>query len=262
MTASLAEESVVSASAWIKGISLSVLASIIGGASKLAIRKSWLMEPQQHHPEPPLLLETPIDVVGAMAGNNNNNNNNNDSDNLIRYSQIANHAVENDSHQPIQDDHYSAGNHRQDGVRTNRFIPILLRISGMIGMTTLNPLCSVLAMNYASPSILAPFAGLTLVWIVLFSEALVGEQPTARQVVAAALIVIGEVVIAIFGDHTNDEGISVDEVVRYIGQSYLVWYISFDDSSKSYFASATSTIIITLEYRFIRITILVLYASL
>ena len=230
MTASLTEESVVSASAWFKGISLSVLASIIGGASKLAIRKSWLMDPQQHHPEPPSVLETPIDVVGAMAGNNNNSN---DSDNLIRYSQIANHVVENDSHQPIQDDHYSAGNHRQDGVRTNRFIPILLRISGMIGMTTLNPLCSVLAMNYASPSILAPFAGLTLVWIVLFSEALVGEQPTARQVVAAALIVIGEVVIAIFGDHTNDEGISVIEVVRYIGQSYLVWYIYHSITAQS-----------------------------
>jgi hypothetical protein len=154
MTASLTEESVVSASAWFKGISLSVLASIIGGASKLAIRKSWLMDPQQHHPEPSSISETSIDVVGAMAGNtnNNNNNNNNGSDNLIRYSQIANHVAESDSHQPIQDDHYSAGNYRQDGVRTNRFIPILLRISGMIGMTTLNPLCSVLAMNYASPS--------------------------------------------------------------------------------------------------------------
>jgi hypothetical protein len=89
----------------------------------------------------------------------------------------------------------------------------------------------------------------------------VGEQPTARQVVAAALIVIGEVVIAIFGDHTNDEDISVIEVVRYIGQSYLVWCISFVDSSKSYFASAASTTIIALEYRFIRIANLALYAS-
>ena len=35
---------VVTASDWTKGISLSVLASVIGGASKLAIRKSWLLE--------------------------------------------------------------------------------------------------------------------------------------------------------------------------------------------------------------------------
>ena len=36
-------DAAVSAGDWIKGIALSVLASVIGGASKLAIRKSWLM---------------------------------------------------------------------------------------------------------------------------------------------------------------------------------------------------------------------------
>ena len=45
-----------------------------------------------------------------------------------------------------------------------------LRYSGMFGMTVLNPLFCVLAMNYASPSILAPFSGLTKVWIILLSE--------------------------------------------------------------------------------------------
>jgi hypothetical protein len=54
----------------------------------------------------------------------------------------------------------------------------VLRGSGMIGMTLLNPLACVLAMNYASPSILAPFSGLTLVWIVLLSNPIIGEQPT------------------------------------------------------------------------------------
>ena len=33
----------VSASDWFKGIGLSILASLFGGASKLAIRKSWLL---------------------------------------------------------------------------------------------------------------------------------------------------------------------------------------------------------------------------
>jgi len=74
--------------------------------------------------------------------------------------------------------------------------------------------CCVLAMNYASPSILAPFSGLTLVWIVLLSSPLIGEQPAPRQVAAAALIVLGEVVVAIFGDHTNDDGLTVRDVVR------------------------------------------------
>lgn len=86
----------------------------------------------------------------------------------------------------------------------------------MIGMTVLNPLCSVLAMRYASPSILAPFSGLTLVWIVLLSHRLIGEAPTVTQVIAAMLIVLGEVVVAVYGDHYND-AVTVEQV----RQSYL-----------------------------------------
>ena len=90
---------------------------------------------------------------------------------------------------------------------------LLLRGTGMVGMTFLNPLCSVLAMNYASPSILAPFSGLTLVWIVLLSGRLLGEDPTRPQLAAASLIVLGETVVAAFGDHTNEEGRTVADVV-------------------------------------------------
>jgi drug/metabolite transporter (DMT)-like permease len=89
-----------------------------------------------------------------------------------------------------------------------------LRGSGMIGMTLLNPLACVLAMNYASPSILAPFSGLTLVWIVLLSNPIIGEQPTLPQVMAACLIIFGEVIVAMFGDHTNNEGVTIQDVVR------------------------------------------------
>ena len=209
------QESVVSASAWMKGISLSVLASIIGGASKLAIRKSWLIEQdqQQHlqqreqqesqNQHQPLTATTDATIESLIISSH------------IESDVHQSHSFSDDVIPTIQDDHYSS-HHRQHHVEAspNRLIPIILRTGGMIGMTALNPLCSVLAMNYASPSILAPFSGLTLVWIVLFSEALVGEKPSVRQVIAAALIVLGEVVIAFFGDHTNDEGISVDEVVR------------------------------------------------
>lgn len=58
----------------------------------------------------------------------------------------------------------------------------LLYLAGMVGMTFLNPLCCVLAMKYANPSILAPFSGLTLVWVVLFSGAAVGERPGPSQI--------------------------------------------------------------------------------
>ena len=91
-----------------------------------------------------------------------------------------------------------------------------LYISGMIGMTFINPLFCVLAMKYANPSILAPFSGLTLVWVVLFSYVTVGEHVGRSQKVACALIVTGEVLVAAFGDHTNGEEKSVEDVVSVI----------------------------------------------
>ena len=100
---------------------------------------------------------------------------------------------------------------------TNRFgstkVSWALYISGMIGMTFLNPLCCVLAMRFANPSILAPFSGLTLVWVVLFSGRAVGEYPGMSQRLACSLIVLGEVLVAMFGDHTNENDESVEDVV-------------------------------------------------
>lgn len=98
-------------------------------------------------------------------------------------------------------------------------IPIALRFSGMIGMTFLNPAFCLLAMNYATPSILAPFSGLTLVWVIVFSQPLIGEKPNLSQIIASSFIVCGEVIVAVFGDHSNDQGTTihdVEESYRYI----------------------------------------------
>jgi drug/metabolite transporter (DMT)-like permease len=84
-----------------------------------------------------------------------------------------------------------------------------------MGMTIFNPLCCVIAMNYASPSILAPFSGLTLVWIIVLSDALIQERASPRQVFAAILIILGEIIVSLFGDHTNDENVTIENVVRF-----------------------------------------------
>lgn len=173
----------VSTSDWIKGITLSIIATIIGGASKLAIRKSWLMEAS---------LE---EDTGSIAS-------------PVEYVQLTDTANANSDNESSMNDHNESSLNRTDIIRKKRSA-FCLRLSGMVGMTFLNPFCGVLAMNYASPSITAPFSGLTLVWIVLFSELLVGEKPSPKQIMAAALIMFGEVVVAVFGDHTNDQGVTL-----------------------------------------------------
>lgn len=184
---------------WIKGISFSVAASIIGGASKLAIRKSWLLEEFEEE----RVLRGKSGALDDETDDDHNNDN---------YQQQGPVAVVNKNH------HHHAGTTTTTGGRRphfrTTFWSLVWRGTGMFGMTFLNPLCSVIAMNYASPSITAPFSGLTLVWIVLFSDCLIGEKLSMVQMVAAALIVLGETIVAAWGDHTSDNGVTLDDVVR------------------------------------------------
>ena len=102
---------------------------------------------------------------------------------------------------------------KNDFIYSPKQISWILYLCGMVGMSFLNPLCCVLAMKYANPSVLAPFSGLTLVWVVLFSGIALGELPGRSQQLACALIVLGEILVAFFGDHTNGEDRGVEDVV-------------------------------------------------
>lgn len=246
----------VTASDWAWGIGYSIAASVIGGGSKLAIRKSWLIVDNLHSStsrfnsaSPSAATSTSARSIGSGNGNVFMEENENDADANANTTSCTPMGDENAYRSPgmcrsdIQEnqsglspghvemgsmaeeieEHYASTEINLQIVedrdlypstsKSNR-IAIALRLSGMIGMTFLNPLFCVLAMNYASPSILAPFSGLTLVWIVLFSDYMIGEKPTMKQMMAACLIVVGEVIVAIWGDHTNDEGVGLDDVVE------------------------------------------------
>jgi hypothetical protein len=183
----------ISAMDWAKGILLSIMASIIGGVSKLAIRKSWLLQAEMNDNRRVGYEQRTLSAE----------------DNLLRTEAPGDITSENNI---SRDD----GEQLFDEQRKNsNLVPYGLRYSGMFGMSVLNPICCVLAMNYASPSILAPFSGLTLVWVILFSPLVNNEKPSSRQILACCLIISGEVIVATFGDHTNDEDVTVEDVVSY-----------------------------------------------
>lgn len=89
-----------------------------------------------------------------------------------------------------------------------------MRWAGLLGMSALAPFFDLIAMSHASPSLLVPFSGLTLAWIVLLSKQLIGEPPQRIQVIASALIGLGLTLAMAYGDHTNDEDVTLKEVVR------------------------------------------------
>ncbi|CAB9501869.1 expressed unknown protein [Seminavis robusta] len=241
------------ASDWIKGIFFSVMASFIGAASKLAIRKSWLIEEdaqQASSYQGPILeyINPSNDQTGSsvddglIIGNNPN-------EALLRGSEDEDigpclecperhtrvSTREGDDTIPLLGEStplLSRTNCRKCCCCTRSMfgccyccsLARFLRFCGMMGMTFVNPAFSLLAMKYATPSILAPFSGLTLVWVIVFSQPLVGEVPSLEQKIASALIVMGEVTVAVFGDHTNEDDATCASVKASYGEGPFVAY--------------------------------------
>eukprot|EP00573_Skeletonema_grethae_P012568 CAMPEP_0201706342 /NCGR_PEP_ID=MMETSP0578-20130828/48500_1 /ASSEMBLY_ACC=CAM_ASM_000663 /TAXON_ID=267565 /ORGANISM="Skeletonema grethea, Strain CCMP 1804" /LENGTH=380 /DNA_ID=CAMNT_0048194777 /DNA_START=35 /DNA_END=1177 /DNA_ORIENTATION=+ len=194
----------VTATDWIWGITYSVLASIIGGASKLAIRKSWIIHGKIHSGSTSVVMPSELSI----------------SDSVSR--ELSTIEIMESAFSTEQD-----GSPQLCTISKAKAASWFLYFFGMIGMSFLNPLCCVLAMQYANPSILAPFSGLTLVWVILFSGVVIGEHPQRSQKVACALIVLGEVLVALFGDHTNAGYMDVDDVVQsYLDPAFVVFMIA------------------------------------
>lgn len=250
-------DQVVTAYDWIRGVSFSVAASIIGGASKLSIRKSWLIDVDLKrlktatafnidegegcgvlvneiavkwtHRNPPPEYNASGDTVTHLNNDVVEKESAHKNSHLTPLEMTAPSSRGASASVPtpesLRQDVFSMEggddeelydcqqHHDPTSIQQMKNISWFLYISGMIGMTFLNPLCCVLAMKYASPSILAPFSGLTLVWVILFSGMCVGEHPKLSQKVACTLIVLGEVMVALFGDHTNHEWNTYEEVV-------------------------------------------------
>lgn len=196
----------VTQSDWIKGISLSILASILGSASKLAIRKSWLLEASMRRNSS--TWQRLASSSSTRAGQ--------EIEGTTRQRPSSHRALihrifllpRSPGRVVIEGDATGA-----PSGKLHLWKPKALRLSGMVGMSIFNPLCCVVAMSYASPSILAPFSGLTLVWIILLSDFMIQEPASPLQMISASLIVVGEVIISIYGDHTNGRGATIDDIV-------------------------------------------------
>lgn len=224
----------ISPSDWFRGITISVLASIIGGISKLCIRKSWLLQAQFKNQfsvgrRRMISNEEDANSSSSAAANDDLLANaaadttpvpNNNSSNINTYQILTEYNLR----QSVYEDNIGGYNDRK--CHSHLLLCYALRGSGMFGMSVLNPICCVIAMNYASPSILAPFAGLTLVWVILFSPLVNKEHPTNNQIFSCSFIILGEVVVAVFGDHTNDQGVTVNEVVQSYKEIGFILYLS------------------------------------
>ena len=153
---------------------MSILASIIGGVSKLAIRKSWLLQAELSR------NRNGGCVKKASVSDDNKLISSEAAASIDATDEKLDILCLRDDQEPRLID------------KNSTFAPYCLRYSGMFGMSVLNPVCNVIALNYETPSIHAPLAGLTLVWVILGSPLVNNEQPSSQQIVACCLIFCGE----------------------------------------------------------------------
>ena len=153
---------------WIRGISYSILASIIGGASKLSIRKSWLITAELKQCVDSNPQNENADAYDQTVTQRGNNLHNADNDRMapLEVSRVKPTTAMKDSAEEENDNYFCFNPLRESTPiiskektqHSRNALAWILYLIGMIGMTFLNPFFCVLAMKYANPSILAPFS--------------------------------------------------------------------------------------------------------
>jgi len=195
----------VESSSWTKGLAFSILASLIGAVSKLCLRKSYTI--------------LGADAVAPIPSNDETAN-------------LCDHAEKDEEntvyHDSCEDDMESEIREfasKEESLWWRKFRAFTIRAVGVFGMTVLGPSCNVYALQFASPGILCPIgSGLALVWIVLFSDRAIGEKPRPVQVLAVGLIVLGEAIVSVTGDHTNVSVLTMDDIREQYREPQLLAY--------------------------------------
>eukprot|EP00493_Phyllostaurus_siculus_P016448 UN16696 len=82
-----------------------------------------------------------------------------------------------------------------DGKSAKSFKILLIAISCLV----INPIMDVLALAFASPTLLTPLAGTTLVWNVVLAHFILKEQLTIYAVAGSGIALVGCVLVGIFG---------------------------------------------------------------
>mmetsp|Transcript_28510 Transcript_28510/g.42685 ORF Transcript_28510/g.42685 Transcript_28510/m.42685 type:complete len:384 (+) Transcript_28510:142-1293(+) len=199
------DASIVESSSWTKGLAFSILASLIGAVSKLCLRKSYTI--------------LGADAVAPIPSNDETAN-------------LCDHAEKDEEntvyHDSCEDDMESEIREfasKEESLWWRKFRAFTIRAVGVFGMTVLGPSCNVYALQFASPGILCPIgSGLALVWIVLFSDRAIGEKPRPVQVLAVGLIVLGEAIVSVTGDHTNVSVLTMDDIREQYREPQLLAY--------------------------------------
>jgi len=94
---------------------------------------------------------------------------------------------------------------------------------GLVCTAMIDPAFDIAAYGFAAQSIIAPMAGMVVVWNIIIAPFTLGEQLTRPRVVGALFIVLGTLCVGIFGNHKEHKR-SVDEYLELFSSGLALTY--------------------------------------
>ena len=98
---------------------------------------------------------------------------------------------------------------------------------GLFLTSVINPAFDLSAYHFAAQSVVAPCAGMVIVWNVLLAPLTLGEELTQSRLIAACLVCVGTFFTGMFGDHESMQYTVYDYVDLFTRPMAWIYYLLF-----------------------------------
>ena len=98
---------------------------------------------------------------------------------------------------------------------------------GLVCTAVIDPAFDISAYSFAAQSIIAPCAGMVVVWNVLLAPWTLGERMTFSRKLGAFLICVGTVCVGLFGNHTEVERTVGEYLELFARPAACMYYAAF-----------------------------------
>lgn len=100
-------------------------------------------------------------------------------------------------------------------------------VIGVVLVAIIDPMFDLSAYTFAAQSIIAPCAGMVVVWNVLLAPLLLKEKLTRGRVIATSVVAVGTVGTGLFGSHVEIDYTLDDYLYLFWREAAIYYYICF-----------------------------------
>jgi hypothetical protein len=100
-----------------------------------------------------------------------------------------------------------------------------IKLIGLLCIIIINPICDVAAFSFTAQSVIAPLAGLTLVWNTMLAPCLLDETPTRLHYISAFCVFAGVATVGVSGNHTSSSYTLAEIRLLFRQTSFIIYAV-------------------------------------